>query len=122
MGMPVGDTSTAAPDRAWQDGVDLQQIRAACDGVGVLGYVRLVEELRRDLEAYRSLLGSDTTLSVAVRPMPPDCTSAAELAEKISFLRDFGADWAEFYHYGFMRLRNLEWIAEVLAEHPSKTR
>lgn len=122
MGMPVGDTSTAAPDRAWQDGVDLRSVRDACDGVGVLGYVHLVEELRRDLEAYRMLLGSKTTLSVALRPMPPDCDSAAELAEKIEFLRDFGADWAEFYHYGFMRLRNLEWIADVLREHASKTR
>ena len=37
--MPVGDTSTAAPDRAWQDGVDLQSVRTASDGVGVLGYV-----------------------------------------------------------------------------------
>jgi hypothetical protein len=122
MGMPVGDTSTAAPDRAWQDGVDLRSVRDACDGVGVLGYVQLVEELRRDLGAYRSLLGSETTLSVALRPMPPDCSSAAEVGEKIAFLRDFGADWVEFYHYGFMRLHNLEWIADVLSEHASKTR
>jgi hypothetical protein len=119
MGMPVGDTSTAAPDRAWQDGVDLQSVRTASDGVGVLGYVRLVDELRRDLDAYRSLLGPDTPLSVALRPMPPDCNSPAELAEKVAFLRDFGADWAEFYHYGFMRLRNLQWIGEVLSDRAS---
>jgi hypothetical protein len=127
MGMPVGDTSTAAPDRAWQDGVDLRSLREVTDGVGVLGYVRLVEELRRDLEAYRSALGSGTQLSVALRPMPPDCSSAAELKEKLVFLSDFGADWAEFYHYGFMRLRNLDWIGEVLGgqkrstSHPAKT-
>jgi hypothetical protein len=114
MGMPVGDTSSAAPDRAWQDGVDLQSVRAVSDGVGVLGYVGGVGELRRDLEAYRSLLGPKTPLSVALRPMPPDCNSAAELGEKVAFLRDFGADWVEFYHYGFMRLRNLEWVAEAL--------
>ena len=115
MGMPVGDTSSAAPDRAWQDGVDLESLRSVSDGVGVLGYVRLVDELRRDLEAYRKALGSGTQLSVALRPMPPDCGSAGELREKVEFLRGFGADWAEFYHYGFMRLRNLEWIAEVLS-------
>ena len=87
----------------------------------------LVEELRRDLEAYRTALGPKTQLSVALRPMPPDCSSAAELREKLVFLSDFGADWAEFYHYGFMRLRNLEWIGEVLGghafttSHPAKT-
>lgn len=120
MGMPVGDTSTAAPDRAWQDGVDLQSVRPAVDGVGVLGYVREVEALRRDLQAYRYALGSTTQLSVALRPMPPDCESPTELAEKLAFLDEFGAHWVEFYHYGFMRLRNLDWIAEALQGRAQK--
>lgn len=120
MGMPVGDTSTAAPDRAWQDGVDLHSIKPVVEGVGVLGYVREVEALRRDLEAYRSALGSATQLSVAVRPMPPDCESPTELAEKLAFLDGFGADWVEFYHYGFMRLRNLDWIQEALQSRGQK--
>ena len=120
MGMPVGDTSTAAPDRAWQDGVDLRSVRAVSDGVGVLGYVRNVAELRRDLQAYRAALGSETQLSVALRPMPPDCESPAELEEKLEFLAGAGADWVEFYHYGFMRLKNLEWIGEALAGQGQK--
>ena len=115
MGMPVGDTSTAAPDRSWQDGVDLEQIARACDGIGALGYVREPEALRRDLEAYRSAIGDKRQLSVALRPMPPDCFSPAELAQKVAIVGGFGADWVEFYHYGFMRLENLDWIAEALA-------
>jgi hypothetical protein len=115
MGMPVGDTSTAAPDRAWQDGVDLVELTAACDGLGVLGYVREPDELRRDLTAYRNAMGAKAQLSVALRPMPPDCFSPAELAQKIEVAGGFAADWVEFYHYGFMRLQNLDWIAEALA-------
>jgi hypothetical protein len=115
MGMPVGDTSTAAPDRAWQDGVDLRSVLRECDGVGVLGYVREPSELRRDLQAYRRAIGETCAqLSVALRPMPPDCTSAADVAAKIAVAGEFDAGWVEFYHYGFMRLRNLEWIEEAL--------
>jgi hypothetical protein len=47
--------------------------------------------------------------------MPPDCFSAAELAPKIALLRRVAADWVEFYHYGFMRLLHLDWIAGALA-------
>jgi hypothetical protein len=115
MGMPVGDTSTAAPDRAWQDGVDLPSVLAQCDGVGVLGYVREPAELRRDLTAYRTAIGSKPQLSVAVRPMPPDSLSANDVAAKIAVAGEFGAGWVEFYHYGFMRLRNLDWVGEALA-------
>jgi hypothetical protein len=115
MGMPVGDTATVALDRAWQDGVDLEQVTRVCDGVGVLGYVREPEALRRDLESYRKAIGAEPQLSVALRPMPPDCFSPAELAPKIALLRGVAADWVEFYHYGFMRLLHLDWIAEALA-------
>jgi hypothetical protein len=114
MGMPVGDTSTAAPDRAWQDGVDLPSVLAECDGMGVLGYVREPAELRRDLTAYRQAMDARSELSVAVRPMPPDSLSAKDVADKISVAGEFGAGWVEFYHYGFMRLKNLDWIGEAL--------
>ena len=115
MGMPVGATTTAAPDRAWEDGVELREVGGVCDGFGVLGYVREPQALQRDLDAYRKAIGETTQLSVALRPMPPDCLGPAELAEKVDLLNGFGADWVEFYHYGFMRLKNLEWIAEALA-------
>jgi hypothetical protein len=115
MGMPVGETTTTAPDRAWEDGVDLEQVRGVCDGFGVLGYVRELEALRLDLAAYRKAIGTTGQLSVALRPMPPDCVSPAELSQKITLLNGFAADWVEFYHYGFMRLQNLDWIAEALA-------
>jgi hypothetical protein len=120
MGMPVGDTSSAAPERAWQDGVDIEQLAGVCDGLGVLGYVREPEALRRDLAAYRSAMGSARQLSVALRPMPPDCFSPTELAQKIAVAGGFAADWVEFYHYGFMRLENLDWIAEALTSQAAR--
>lgn len=115
MGMPIGETTTVAPDRAWQDGVDLESVSRLCDGVGVLGYVRELKALRLDLQAYRKAIRAKTQLSVALRAMPPDCLSSVELTQKIALLRSFAADWVEFYHYGFMRLQHLDWIAEALA-------
>jgi hypothetical protein len=47
--------------------------------------------------------------------MPPDCLSVADLAQKVAVVRGVSADWVEFYHYGFMRLLHLDWIAEALA-------
>jgi len=120
MGMPVGDTSTVALDRAWEDGVDLEQVVGACDGIGVLGYVREPETLRLDLDAYRKAMGAKTRLSVALRPMPPDCLSPVELAQKVAVARGFAADWVEFYHYGFMRLLHLDWIADALSSHAAQ--
>lgn len=119
MGMPVGDTTTVAPDRAWQDGVDLDQVQGVCDGLSVLGYVRELDALRMDLDAYRKSMGPETKLSVALRPMPPDCLSSADLVQKMALLGDLAVDWVEFYHYGFMRLQHLDWIAEALASQPT---
>jgi hypothetical protein len=48
--------------------------------------------------------------------MRPDCDSPANLAAKLAILRERGVAWADFYHYGFMRLDALDWIREALAE------
>jgi hypothetical protein len=65
-------------------------------------------------------MGSARQLSVALRPMPPDCFSPTELAQKIAVAGGFAADWVEFYHYGFMRLENLDWIAEALTSQAAR--
>ena len=46
--------------------------------------------------------------------MPPDCASADELQGKLRVLEEYRVEWVNFYHYGFMRLRNLDWIGQAL--------
>jgi hypothetical protein len=110
-GQPTGDP---APADAWKDGLDPAAIARAGHGLAAIGYARDPDRLRLDIDAYRGLLPADSTLSVALRPMLPDCDSAANLAAKIALLRDLGVAWADFYHYGFMRLAALDWIREAL--------
>ena len=112
-GMPVKSAEGTACDRAWQDGVDLARLAAAGQGLSVLGYVPDPATLRDDLMGYRARLPAGTSLSVALRPMPPDCDSAETLAAKLRVLAELDVAAADFYHYGFMRLANLAWVGEA---------
>ena len=46
--------------------------------------------------------------------MPPDCRSTDNLAAKIALARERGLKRVDFYHYGFCRLRSLDWIRQSL--------
>ena len=40
----------------------------------------------------------------------PDCDSPQNRRAKVELARDRGLRRVDFYHYGFMRLRALDWI------------
>jgi len=109
-GRPEGDP---APSIAWQFGIDGAAVAVACGQLEAIGYAADPARLRFDLEAYRSLVGANR-LSVILRPMPPDCESADNLAAKIAIAGDAGAMEVGFYHYGFMRLESLDLIRTAL--------
>jgi hypothetical protein len=110
-GRPQGE---AAPALAWQFGIDLAAIGAACGQVEAIGYAADPDRLRFDLAAYRSVCGPGCRVSVILRPMAPDCDSAANLAAKLAVSADAGAIECSFYHYGFMRLEALDRIRTAL--------
>ena len=110
-GRPTGDP---APSVAWKLGVDLRAVADACGSVAAIGYAADPERLRLDLEAYAAeTRGAE--LSVALRPMAPDCDSAENLAAKLRVCRELGLARAHFYHYGFMRLETLDLVQTALA-------
>jgi hypothetical protein len=106
-------TEQTAATIAWRDGIDVSAIGKACDAVGMLGYFADAVRLEREVRAYQELLPA-SPLEVLLRPMPPDSTSADELATKVSILRELGIGDIGFYHYGMMRLEALGWIAHAL--------
>jgi hypothetical protein len=110
-GRPTGD---AAPSIAWQFGIDVSQVAAACGQVEAIAYAADPERVRSDLAAYRGILGEDARLSVIYRPMPPDCESPDNLREKMAGAREAGAVEVGFYHYGFMRLESLDLIRSAI--------
>jgi hypothetical protein len=107
-------TGAPAPASAWREGIDPAAVAGAGHGLATIGYAREPARLRLDLDAYRALVPPDRALSVALRPMHPDCDGPANLRAKIDMLREGGVAWTDFYHYGFMRLDALDWINEAL--------
>lgn len=110
-GRPQGDP---VPATAWQFGIDVGRVAAACGQVEAIGYAVDPERLRLDLSAYRSMIGLEGRLSVILRPMSPDCDSPVNLARKLAVAREAGSVEVGFYHYGFMRLTSLDLIRAAL--------
>jgi hypothetical protein len=106
-GRPQG---APVPETAWQVGIDVGGVAAACGQVEAIGYAADPERLKLDLAAYRSVIGPDQRLSVIMRPMAPDCDSPENLAAKLAIARELGVMEVGFYHYGFMRLESLDLI------------
>ena len=115
LGYATGRPSTdqTATTIAWHDGIDVTAIGKACDALGMLGYFADSARLEREVRAYQERLASGR-LEVVLRPMPPDSTTADELATKVAALRALGVGDIGFYHYGLMRLEALGWIKRAL--------
>lgn len=111
-GHPTGD---AAPTIGWQTGVDVSALAKVCDTVEATGYAADPSRLGFDFDAYRTLIADGSRLGLMLRPMPPDCLSGDNLAAKVSLARERGLKRIDFYHYGFCRLRSLDWIRQSLA-------
>ncbi|TMF36884.1 MAG: hypothetical protein E6I27_11775 [Chloroflexi bacterium] len=99
-----------AADTAWQFGIDVGGVAAACGQLEAIGYAADPKRLRLDLAAYRAAIGSEPRLSVIMRPMAPDCDGAENLAAKLAVARELDVAGVGFYHYGLMRLESLDLI------------
>lgn len=96
-------------------GIDPSAIAAVTDEVCVLGYQDTPGRLAAVLARYREALGPQARLSVALRPLLPDCQDEANLRQKIRHAVAAGAEGIEFYHYAMMPLNRLDWIRHGLA-------
>lgn len=96
-------------------GIDPTAVTAVTDEVCVLGYQDTPVRLAAVLARYREVLGPQARLSVALRPLLPDCQDEANLREKIGHAVAAGAEGLEFYHYAMMPLNRLDWIRQGLA-------
>lgn len=113
-GRPEGDL---APTIAWRTGVDVAACARAGAEVGAVAYAADPARVAADLGAYR-LLAGERALTAAMRPVLPDCVSAANLAAKLQAARDAGVDRVDFYHYGLAPLSALDRIRAALALTP----
>jgi hypothetical protein len=110
-GRPSGGPAT---EIAWRLGVDIGSLVPLCGHLEAFAYAADPERVRLDLTAYRALLPPHGGLSAALRPILPDCESAANLAAKLQLARELGLERIDFYHYGFAPLTALDRIREAL--------
>jgi hypothetical protein len=110
-GRPTGDPS---PTIAWQLGMDLAGLASATDTVEMIGYAADTGWIANDVAAYRNVLGAGTGLNVALRPAPPDSSTAENLRAKVELATRAGVRRVDFYHYGLIRLDALDRIRLAL--------
>jgi hypothetical protein len=89
-------------------------VAAEANEFAALGYADSPDRVASILTAYRSVLGPETPLSCALRPLLPDCLNPADLAAKVAAARDAGVRRIDFYHYALAPLDRLDWIAAAL--------
>lgn len=97
-------------------GVDVKSVGSECDEMTVLGYVDTPGRLAAMLSSYTATLGGACDLSVALRPLVPDCRAEDNLAAKVAALNDSPASGVCFYHYAMMPLNRLDWIRHALEQ------
>lgn len=96
-------------------GIDPAAAAAASDEYCVLGYLDTPERVAALLASYRRVLGPQARISMALRPLLPDCQTEDNLAAKLAAVRDAGVAGVDFYHYAMMPLNRLDWIRRSLA-------
>ena len=102
-----------APEVAWRFGTDVAAVAAAAGAVEAIAYAADPARVQLDLAAYRALAPS-AALSAAMRPAPPDCEDAANLAAKLRLARAAGVERVDFYHYGLAPLSALDLVRGAL--------
>jgi hypothetical protein len=110
-GRPTGDPS---PTIAWQLGMDLAGLASVTDAVEMIGYAADTSWIADDIAAYRTMLGEGPGLNVAMRPAPPDSSTAENLRAKVALAIRAGVRRVDFYHYGLVRLDALDRIRLAL--------
>ncbi len=96
-------------------GIEPAAAAAASDEYCVLGYLDTPERVAALLASYRRVLGPQARISMALRPLLPDCQSEDNLAAKLAAVRAAAVAGVDFYHYAMMPLNRLDWIRRSLA-------
>ena len=92
-----------------------QPSRGPRGGIGAIAYAADPARVALDLDAYRAAAGPDVALEAVLRPARPDCTDAANLAEKLAVCRQRGVRAAGFYHYGLAPASAIDRVGTALA-------
>ena len=94
----------------WLGGVDLQAVGKLCDGAILCCYDMDAQEVGEVITTGRQALGPEKYLGLGCRLFYPEFGSGAELAERTRAAIAAGADGINFYNYGLIPAKRLDWV------------
>ncbi len=99
----------------WLGGVDLAAVGRLCDGAILCCYDMTPEAVGEVIRTGRALLGPDRFLGLGLRVFYPEVDGPDILAARTKSAVDAGADGVNFYNYGLIPAKRLDWVREAVA-------
>jgi hypothetical protein len=100
----------------WLGGVDLNAVGQICDGAILCCYDMAVEGVIAVMRYGRAVLGPEKYLGAGFRIFYPEMRSADDLAIRSKAAAEAGADGINFYNYGLIPAKRLDWIRRTVNE------
>lgn len=102
----------------WLGGVDLEAVGKVCDGAILCCYFMSPDQVADLMATGRAALGPDKYLGAGFRVFYPEVTSAEELAARSKAAVKAGADGINFYNYGLIPAKRLDWVRHAVKGLP----
>lgn len=98
----------------WLGGVDLGDVGKLCDGAILCCYDMTPQTIGDVIRTGRSMLGNEKFLGLGLRVFYPEVDGPAILAARAKAAVDAGADGVNFYNYGLIPAKRLDWVREAV--------
>ena len=99
----------------WLGGVDLEAVGKLCDGAILCCYDMTPDAVGDVIRTGRALLGPGKFLGLGLRVFYPEVDGPAILAARAKAAVDAGADGVNFYNYGLIPAKRLDWVKHAVA-------
>ena len=101
---------------SWYSGSDLKSLAASAGIVEACFYEPSPTRVSADLFDVKRRMRGNGELRGILRPNCPDLNSADDVASAVKLLADGGVQGISFYNWGFLRQRNLNYIARAISK------
>ncbi|MFT4159554.1 hypothetical protein [Shinella sp.] len=98
----------------WLGGVDLAAVGKLCDGAILCCYDMTPEAVGEVIRTGRALLGPDKFLGLGLRVFYPEVDGPDILTARVKNAVEAGVDGVNFYNYGLIPARRLDWVGEAV--------
>ncbi|WP_027667354.1 hypothetical protein [Rhizobium leguminosarum] len=94
----------------WLGGVDLAAVGKLCDGAILCCYDMEPDAVGDVIRTGRAAIGPGKFLAVGLRVFYPEVSGSAVLTARAKAAIDAGADGVNFYNYGLIPAKRLDWV------------